>query len=77
MDFDDNVEYHSLQPKEVFSTNIPELFVLYPNYPNPTNSVTTIRFGITESGFLSLKVFEYVGSRYNYPGRCLERYRIL
>ena len=61
MDFDRNVEYLSLQLKGVFSINIPKQFVLYPNYPNPFNPVTTIRFGITESGFVRLKVLNMLG----------------
>ena len=42
MDYDGNVEYHSLQIKGVFSINIPEQFVLYPNYPISFNFVNTI-----------------------------------
>jgi hypothetical protein len=61
MDYDGNVEYHSLQLKGVFSINIPELFVLYPNYPNPLNLVTTISFGITEASVLILKILNMLG----------------
>lgn len=61
MNFDGNVEYHSLKLKGFFSINIPKQFVLYPNYPNPFNPVTTIRFGITESGFVSLKFLNMLG----------------
>ena len=61
MNYDVNVEYHSLQLKEVFSFNIPELFVLYPNYPNPLNPVTTICFRITVFGLLSPKVLNMLG----------------
>ena len=53
MDYDGNLEYYSLQLKGVFSINIPEQFVLYPNYPNLFNPVTTIRFEIIESGLVS------------------------
>ena len=41
IDFDGNVEYHSLQLKVVFSINIPEQF-LYPNYRNSFNFMNTI-----------------------------------
>ena len=61
MNYDVNVEYHSLQLKGVFSFNISELFVLYPNYPNPLNPLTTTCFRITESGLLSLKVLNMFG----------------
>ena len=56
MEYDGNVEYHSLQLRGVFLINIPEQFVSYLNYPNPFNTVATIRFGITEYGFVILKV---------------------
>ena len=39
VDYDGNVEYHSLQLMGVSSSNTPEQFVLYPNYPNPFNPV--------------------------------------
>ena len=31
------------------------------NYPNPFNPTTNIEFGITESGFVSLQVFDASG----------------
>ena len=36
-------------------------FVLYPNYPNPFNSSTSISYSIAEAGFVSLKVFDILG----------------
>jgi ligand-binding sensor domain-containing protein len=32
------------------------------NYPNPFNSITTIKYQITESGFVSLKVYDAMGA---------------
>ncbi len=43
------------------SENIPEDFILYQNYPNPFNPVTNLEFGISESGFVSLKVYDIQG----------------
>tara|TARA_Y100001980_G_C14431110_1_gene219609 strand:+ start:344 stop:730 length:387 start_codon:yes stop_codon:yes gene_type:complete len=60
-EYDGNVEYHSLQLRGVFLINIPEQFVSYPSYPNPFNPVANIRFGITEYGFVILKVLTVFG----------------
>ncbi|NNE71531.1 MAG: T9SS type A sorting domain-containing protein [Rhodothermales bacterium] len=42
-------------------TALPESFVLDQNYPNPFNPVTTIRFGMAESGFARLTVIDVLG----------------
>jgi hypothetical protein len=39
----------------------PTSFELRQNYPNPFNPSTTIRFGVSGSGFVSLKVFDTLG----------------
>jgi len=36
-------------------------FALYPNYPNPFNPTTTIRYDVKETGLVSLKVFDLLG----------------
>jgi len=36
-------------------------FALYPNYPNPFNPTTTIRYDVKETGPVSLKVFDLLG----------------
>jgi len=43
------------------TTEIPENFFLEQNIPNPFNPVTNLEFGIPESGFVSLKIFDILG----------------
>ena len=43
------------------STEVPDQFSLEQNYPNPFNPVTKLEFGISKSGFVSLKVFDLLG----------------
>ena len=43
------------------SSVIPDKFSLEQNYPNPFNPVTHLEFGISNLGFVSLKVFDVQG----------------
>ncbi len=43
------------------STEIPDKNCLYNNYPNPFNPSTNIKYQITKSGYVSLKVFDMLG----------------
>jgi hypothetical protein len=38
-----------------------ESLLLIQNYPNPFTSTTTIKYKVTEPGFVSLKVFDVIG----------------
>lgn len=40
---------------------IPQSFILYPNYPNPFNPTTKIKFDLSKSGFVNLKIFDLNG----------------
>jgi len=40
---------------------IPDKYSLSQNYPNPFNPVTNIEFGISKTGFVSLKIFDVLG----------------
>ena len=61
VDYDGNVEYHNLQLMGVSSTNIPEQFILYPNYPNPFNPTTKIHYGIPSESKVLLTIFDMLG----------------
>jgi len=42
-------------------TSLPESIYLYQNYPNPFNPVTTIKYHLQKTGFVSLKVYDVLG----------------
>ena len=42
-------------------TETPTEYKLFQNYPNPFNPVTTIKYQIPKSGFVSLKVYDILG----------------
>ena len=65
MDYDGNVEYHSLQLMGVSSFNIPEQYILYPNYPNPFNPVTTIRYDLPKESFVDITIYDMLGNVVN------------
>jgi len=37
-------------------------FILYQNYPNPFNPSTNISYGITQSGLVTLKIYDVLGT---------------
>ncbi|MCE1163852.1 MAG: T9SS type A sorting domain-containing protein [Bacteroidetes bacterium] len=49
------------------STVIPEKFALMPNFPNPFNPVTKIRFMLPKSGNVKLKIFDMSGKELESP----------
>ncbi|HMS64290.1 MAG TPA: T9SS type A sorting domain-containing protein [Ignavibacteria bacterium] len=49
-------------PVGIVSNEIPAEFKLLQNYPNPFNPTTNLEFGIPESGFVTLKVYDVIGN---------------
>jgi len=58
-DFNGNFEYFELDG--AVSIGIPDKFSLSQNYPNPFNPVTNLEFGISNLGFVSLKIYDVTG----------------
>lgn len=55
---------------EPITTIIPDKFMLYDNYPNPFNPVTSIRFDIpaeASGNMVTLEIFDITGSRVSIP----------
>ena len=45
------------------SQQIPETFYLYPNYPNPFNSSTVIRYDLPALNFVALEIYNLLGQK--------------
>ena len=52
---------HSGGPVDVALLNQPESFDLHPNYPNPFNPVTNIRYDLKDAGYVKLNVYDVRG----------------
>ena len=46
----------------VSSSNTPEQFILYPNYPNPFNPVTTLRYELPDDSYVDVTVYDMLGN---------------
>jgi hypothetical protein len=58
----DPIELYPTDVEETEVDLIPEHFALLQNHPNPFNPTTSIRFRITDFGFVSLKVYDVLGN---------------
>ena len=59
IDFDGMYEYSDII--EVNVDFFPDQYVLYQNFPNPFNPITTIRFGLPDNVKVTLKVYDILG----------------
>ena len=50
---------------KVIGTEIPESYNLYPNYPNPFNPSTQIRFDLPLSSFVKILIYNVLGKEVN------------
>lgn len=55
------VEANTTGIKERTNISLPEEFLLMQNYPNSFNPITIINYELSESGKISLKVFDLLG----------------
>ena len=56
-----NENFQSVLAVNNISSEIPVQFELSQNYPNPFNPITNLEFGISDLGFVSLKVYDALG----------------
>lgn len=54
-------KYNSVIGITNYNSQIPDRYSLSQNYPNPFNPVTNVEFGISKSGFVSLKIYDVLG----------------
>ena len=59
-DFNGNFKYYELSNEVVIG--VPDKFYLSQNYPNPFNPTTHLGFGISELGFVTLKIYDVLGN---------------
>jgi len=59
----DNIVYGDTTLTSIYnySDQIPDKYSLSQNYPNPFNPSTNLEFGISELGFVSLKIYDGLG----------------
>jgi hypothetical protein len=46
---------------EKIKSEIPQEFLLHPNFPNPFNPITTIKYDLAKTGKVELKIYNVLG----------------
>jgi len=59
--YDDDKQSKFKLGKNSLNIEIPNKYELYQNFPNPFNPSTTINFGVPNSSFVSLKIYDLLG----------------
>ncbi len=62
-EFEDGVDGIEDNRSSIALAQIPEKFVVYQNYPNPFNPSTTIKFGLPESEFVNISIYNMLGQK--------------
>jgi hypothetical protein len=57
-----NYSYQEVEHTEA-ENQLPQKLILKPNYPNPFNSFTTIRYDLPRSGFVTLEIYNFLGQK--------------
>lgn len=57
------ISTHSLDIQELIT--LPKTLQLFPNYPNPFNGTTTIKFGLPKSEKVTIQIFNILGKNVN------------
>ena len=60
-----SLEFERTTSVAFVSSNVPEQVVLFPNYPNPFDQTTTIRYALAEPGQVTLTVYDFLGQQIN------------
>jgi hypothetical protein len=55
--------YYHQSAAEPFAVLLPEVYRLHPNWPNPFNSATMIRYDVPQAGKVSVTIFNLLGQR--------------
>ena len=63
LDYKDSLYLHQITTdvEETRSVPVPTQFSLHQNYPNPFNPSTTISYDLPTAGFVSLKIYDFLG----------------
>jgi hypothetical protein len=59
--------YYDQSAVEPIVTSLPMAYALHPNWPNPFNSTTMIRYDVPQAGQLSLTIYNLLGQRVATP----------
>lgn len=62
-----STNYSAASGIEVIDLNLPKSFFVEQNYPNPFNPSTKIRFGVTESSFIHVEIYNIAGQKVAEP----------